>query len=89
MAAAAVASQPAKLYIDDVSLLVVLLDTNPFFWSNAATANSSAVLFSHFLNHVTNQPPTKIPSLRQTPPRQSDLGFFFCSWDVNCRCFRF
>lgn len=61
---AAAAPPPAKLYTDDVSLLVVLLDTNPFFWSNVATANSSALLFSHFLNHVTNQPPAKIPALR-------------------------
>lgn len=35
-----------KLYSDDVSLLVVLLDTNPFFWS------SSSLSFHQFLSHV-------------------------------------
>ncbi|XP_057504984.1 general transcription and DNA repair factor IIH subunit TFB4 [Actinidia eriantha] len=42
-------SVPSKLYTDDVSLLMVLLDTNPFFWS-AATATSLS--FSKFLSHV-------------------------------------
>ncbi|KAG6655528.1 general transcription and DNA repair factor IIH subunit TFB4 isoform X1 [Carya illinoinensis] len=40
------ASAPSKLYADDVSLLVVLLDTNPFFWS------SFSLPFSKFLSHV-------------------------------------
>ncbi|KAJ0086127.1 hypothetical protein Patl1_08384 [Pistacia atlantica] len=40
------ASAPSKLYTDDVSLVVVLLDTNPFFW------NSSYFSFSQFLSHV-------------------------------------
>ncbi|KAK9945787.1 hypothetical protein M0R45_011286 [Rubus argutus] len=40
------ASAPSKLYADDVSLLMVLLDTNPFFWS------SSSLPFSKFLSHV-------------------------------------
>ncbi|PPR80222.1 hypothetical protein GOBAR_AA40491 [Gossypium barbadense] len=40
------ASAPSKLYADDVSLVVVLLDTNPFFWS------SSSLSFSQFLSHV-------------------------------------
>ncbi|CAN6542566.1 unnamed protein product [Malus baccata var. baccata] len=40
------ASAPSKLYADDVSLLMVLLDTNPFFWS------SSNLPFSKFLPHV-------------------------------------
>ncbi|OWM88429.1 hypothetical protein CDL15_Pgr003841 [Punica granatum] len=40
------ASAPSKLYADDVSLLVVLLDTNPFFWS------SSPLPFSKFISHV-------------------------------------
>ncbi|XP_062146778.1 general transcription and DNA repair factor IIH subunit TFB4 isoform X2 [Alnus glutinosa] len=40
------ASAPSKLYADDVSLLVVLLDTNPFFWS------SFSFPFSKFLSHV-------------------------------------
>ncbi|KAA0047669.1 RNA polymerase II transcription factor B subunit 4 [Cucumis melo var. makuwa] len=40
------ASAPSKLYADDVSLLVVLLDTNPFFWS------TSSLPFSKFLSHV-------------------------------------
>nr|POF09131.1 rna polymerase ii transcription factor b subunit 4 [Quercus suber] len=39
-------SAPTKLYADDVSLLVVLLDTNPFFWS------TSSLPFSKFLSHV-------------------------------------
>ncbi|XP_004290857.1 PREDICTED: general transcription factor IIH subunit 3 isoform X1 [Fragaria vesca subsp. vesca] len=40
------ASVPSKLYADDVSLLMVLLDTNPFFWS------SSSLPFSKYLSHV-------------------------------------
>ncbi|TQD91099.1 hypothetical protein C1H46_023333 [Malus baccata] len=40
------ASAASKLYADDVSLLMVLLDTNPFFWS------SSNLPFSKFLPHV-------------------------------------
>ncbi|KAL5992892.1 hypothetical protein ACLOJK_013811 [Asimina triloba] len=47
------APAPSKLYSDDVSLLVVALDTNPFFWAGAATNPSSTSLsFSKFLNHV-------------------------------------
>ncbi|GMP79392.1 hypothetical protein CsSME_00034956 [Camellia sinensis var. sinensis] len=38
-----------KLYTDDVSLLMVLLDTNPFFWS---TSKSTSLSFSNFLSHV-------------------------------------
>ncbi|KAK8692227.1 hypothetical protein V6N13_075700 [Hibiscus sabdariffa] len=40
------ASAPSKLYADDVNLVVVLLDTNPFFWS------SSSLSFSQSLSHV-------------------------------------
>ncbi|KAG5245913.1 transcription factor IIH [Salix suchowensis] len=40
-------SVPSKLYSDDVSLVVVLLDTNPFFW-----IASSSLPFSQFLSHV-------------------------------------
>ncbi|KAB5557178.1 hypothetical protein DKX38_008087 [Salix brachista] len=40
-------SVPSKLYSDDVSLVVVLLDTNPFFWTA-----SSSLPFSQFLSHV-------------------------------------
>ncbi|XWS23761.1 hypothetical protein CRYUN_Cryun28dG0043000 [Craigia yunnanensis] len=40
------ASAPSKLYADDVSLVLVLLDTNQFFWS------SSSLSFSQFLSHV-------------------------------------
>ncbi|KAG6776078.1 hypothetical protein POTOM_019581 [Populus tomentosa] len=40
-------SVPSKLYSDDVSLVVVLLDTNPFFWTA-----SSSLSFSQFLSHV-------------------------------------
>ncbi|KAL1309903.1 hypothetical protein HN51_052635 [Arachis hypogaea] len=39
-------SAPSKLYSDDVSLLVVTLDTNPFFWSTFSFP------FSEFLSHV-------------------------------------
>ncbi|KAF9612514.1 hypothetical protein IFM89_000436 [Coptis chinensis] len=38
----------SKLYSDDVSLLVVLIDTNPFFWGGPNTCLS----FSTFLSHV-------------------------------------
>ncbi|CAM8886217.1 unnamed protein product [Rhodiola kirilowii] len=38
-----------KLYSDDVSLLVVLLDTNPYFWSSKS--NASSLPFSTFLSH--------------------------------------
>ncbi|KAK2975998.1 hypothetical protein RJ640_024759 [Escallonia rubra] len=38
----------SKLYKDDVSLLMVLLDTNPFFWSTM----KSSLPFSKFLSHV-------------------------------------
>ncbi|PON46992.1 TFIIH subunit [Parasponia andersonii] len=40
------APAPSKLYADDVSLLMVLLDTNPLFWT------SSYLPFSNFLSHV-------------------------------------
>ncbi|KAF3445667.1 hypothetical protein FNV43_RR10843 [Rhamnella rubrinervis] len=40
------ASVASKLYADDVSLVMVLLDTNPLFWS------SSSLPFSNFLSHV-------------------------------------
>ncbi|XP_042408191.1 general transcription and DNA repair factor IIH subunit TFB4-like isoform X1 [Zingiber officinale] len=55
------ASAPSKLYSNDVSLLVVLLDANPFFWASSAAASGdsasqhhpTAVLsFSKLLNHV-------------------------------------
>ncbi|KAL5558391.1 hypothetical protein UlMin_034602 [Ulmus minor] len=39
-------SAPSKLYADDVSLVVVLLDTNPLFWS------TSSFPFCNFLSHV-------------------------------------
>ncbi|KAK1295561.1 hypothetical protein QJS10_CPA16g00995 [Acorus calamus] len=49
----------SKLYTDDVSLVVALLDVNPFFWGGAlkktttTTTNSPSVLsFYNFLNHV-------------------------------------
>lgn len=35
------------LFADDVSLLVLLLDTNPLFWS------STSITFSQFLSHVS------------------------------------
>ncbi|KAF3336115.1 general transcription factor IIH subunit 3 isoform X3 [Carex littledalei] len=40
------ASAPSKLYQDDASLVVALLDTNPFFWAAASLP------FSEFLQHV-------------------------------------
>ncbi|KAG2319762.1 hypothetical protein Bca52824_012975 [Brassica carinata] len=40
------ASVVSKLYSDDVSLLMLLLDTNPFFWDTTSTT------FSQFLSHV-------------------------------------
>ncbi|RWR78589.1 RNA polymerase II transcription factor B subunit 4 isoform X1 [Cinnamomum micranthum f. kanehirae] len=48
------ASTASKLYSDDVSLVVVLLDTNPFFWAIAKNSNNSNpnLSFSKFLNHV-------------------------------------
>ncbi|MQM02060.1 hypothetical protein Taro_034824 [Colocasia esculenta] len=50
-------SAPSKLYSDDVSLVVVLLDANPFFWAGANAATSAnqpanALSFSRFLSHV-------------------------------------
>ncbi|CAK9154616.1 unnamed protein product [Ilex paraguariensis] len=39
---------PSKLYADDVSLLMVLIDTNPFFWSTV----KNTFTFSNFLSHV-------------------------------------
>ncbi|GFP79933.1 general transcription factor iih subunit 3 [Phtheirospermum japonicum] len=38
----------AKLYTDDVSLLMVLIDTNPFFWNSV----KSSLPFSKFLSNV-------------------------------------
>ncbi|KAL6579827.1 RNA polymerase II transcription factor B subunit 4 [Orobanche minor] len=38
----------AKLYADDVSLLMVLIDTNPFFWNSV----KSTIPFSKFLSHI-------------------------------------
>ncbi|XP_019154406.1 PREDICTED: RNA polymerase II transcription factor B subunit 4 [Ipomoea nil] len=40
----------SKLYTDDVSLLMVLIDTNPFFWSSMK--NNDSFTFSKFLSHV-------------------------------------
>lgn len=42
----AMPSASTKLYADDVSLLVLLLDTNPFFWT------TSSLPFSKFLSSV-------------------------------------
>ncbi|KNA24492.1 hypothetical protein SOVF_014890 [Spinacia oleracea] len=39
----------SKLYTDDVSLVVLLLDTNPYFWTSSS---SSSLSFSHFISHV-------------------------------------
>ncbi|KAF3652721.1 hypothetical protein FXO37_17380 [Capsicum annuum] len=40
----------SKLYADDVSLLMVLIDTNPYFWSSMN--NNTSFTFSKFLSHV-------------------------------------
>lgn len=45
------ASAPSKLYSDDVSLLVALIDTNPFFWGGANTTTTS-LSFPTFLAQV-------------------------------------
>lgn len=38
---------------DDVSLVVVLLDTNPFFWASAASSGQpSSLTFPQFIEHV-------------------------------------
>lgn len=42
------ATVPSKLYSDDVSLLMVLMDANPFFWNSV----KSNYLFSEFVTHV-------------------------------------
>ncbi|XP_009776618.1 general transcription and DNA repair factor IIH subunit TFB4 [Nicotiana tabacum] len=39
----------SKLYTDDVSLLMVLIDTNPYLWSSM---KNTAFTFSKFLSHV-------------------------------------
>ncbi|XP_020578485.1 RNA polymerase II transcription factor B subunit 4 isoform X2 [Phalaenopsis equestris] len=51
------ASAPSKLYSDDVSLVAVLLDVNPFFWAASAGAGggnhtAAALTFAKFLDHV-------------------------------------
>ncbi|XP_062224224.1 general transcription and DNA repair factor IIH subunit TFB4 [Phragmites australis] len=42
----------SKLYSDDVSLVVVVVDTNPFFW--AAAALSFADFFAHLVHFVNS-----------------------------------
>ncbi|CAI0445294.1 unnamed protein product [Linum tenue] len=42
------ASLPSKQISDDVSLLVVLIDTNPFFWSTSL----SSLNFHQFVSHL-------------------------------------
>ncbi|KAH0664341.1 hypothetical protein KY290_028916 [Solanum tuberosum] len=39
----------SKLYADDVSLLMVLVDTNPYFWSSM---KNTAFTFPKFISHV-------------------------------------
>lgn len=47
---ASAGSNPPK---DDVSLVVALLDTNPFFWASAASSGqASSLTFPQFLEHV-------------------------------------
>ncbi|KAM0936451.1 putative TFIIH subunit Tfb4/GTF2H3, von Willebrand factor A-like domain superfamily [Dioscorea sansibarensis] len=41
-----------KLYTDDVSLIVIILDTNPFFWGTLSNTSASNFSFSKFLNHL-------------------------------------
>ncbi|KAK3155906.1 hypothetical protein QOZ80_2AG0100270 [Eleusine coracana subsp. coracana] len=45
-------SSLSKLYSDDVSLVVVVVDTNPFFW--AASALPFADFFSHLVHFVNS-----------------------------------
>ncbi|GJN18884.1 hypothetical protein PR202_gb06094 [Eleusine coracana subsp. coracana] len=45
-------SSLSKLYSDDVSLVVVVVDTNPFFW--AASALPFADFFSHLIHFVNS-----------------------------------
>ncbi|KAH9611228.1 hypothetical protein KSS87_018044 [Heliosperma pusillum] len=47
------ASSAPKNFADDVSLVVVLLDTNPYFWSSSTSLSFSA-LFSHVLSFVNS-----------------------------------
>ncbi|KAM0900058.1 hypothetical protein ACQ4PT_020870 [Festuca glaucescens] len=42
----------SKLYADDVSLVVVVVDTNPFFWAGAALP--FADFFSHLIHFVNS-----------------------------------
>ncbi|GJM90093.1 hypothetical protein PR202_ga06340 [Eleusine coracana subsp. coracana] len=48
----AMTSSLSKLYSDDVSLVVVVVDTNPFFW--AASALPFADFFSHLVHFVNS-----------------------------------
>lgn len=46
---------PTFFRADDVSLVVALLDANPFFWAGASanpSANQTALSFTRFLSHV-------------------------------------
>uniref|UniRef100_A0A0D9VBM7 General transcription and DNA repair factor IIH subunit TFB4 n=1 Tax=Leersia perrieri TaxID=77586 RepID=A0A0D9VBM7_9ORYZ len=42
----------SKLYSDDVSLAVVVVDTNPFFWAGAALPFSE--FFAHLIHYVNS-----------------------------------
>lgn len=45
------APAPSKLHADDVSLLMVLLDTNPYFWSSS-NLTTTTLSFTDFLSHA-------------------------------------
>ncbi|XP_066329180.1 general transcription and DNA repair factor IIH subunit TFB4-like isoform X2 [Miscanthus floridulus] len=47
-------SAHSKLYSDDVSLVVVVVDTNPFFWAAAAAALPFADFFAHLIHFVNS-----------------------------------
>ncbi|XP_071693786.1 general transcription and DNA repair factor IIH subunit TFB4-like [Rutidosis leptorrhynchoides] len=44
----------SKQYADDVSLLMVLIDTNPLFWSSTATSFSFPKFLSQFLSFLNS-----------------------------------
>ena len=62
---------------DDVSLLVVLLDTNPFFWSTASLP------FSKFLSHVTPRPFTDtLQTLNFCLVYEKSVGYEKETWNL-------
>jgi len=62
-------SLPARA--DDVSLVVVVVDTNPFFWAAAALP------FADFFANVRNPNSPPLPPLSQLPRSIFDDDIFF------------